>query len=279
MPLPYKFLSGEIARSAEVNANFDYLMEAIGASAGSGTLNPYKLTLGPRSNSFLIATHDVGGYETDFVQLSWNANLTKEGTVWKFARVLPSVGASALRVGVRGLELFATEARVGDMHGQMKLLMRVDTDDAGMFTYTPDGMYMSRTEGVPNALSHHRNTVVFFEGPVPIYQNQWVGSGTSILNAMNYGVPRHATAILINAHVTAAPNSGAGMHFYQYNGGGSNIYHGLVVHATITGSGMGMRTGAQGMVPLGRGANVGSFAVYRTSSFELANVFIIGYLT
>ena len=279
MPLPYRFLSGTVARSSEVNANFDYVMDAIGQASGPGGLSPTgRIVLGPRSSAILSAAWDAGGGATDHVQLSWNVDTNKSLGYWKHFRIMPNAGGSLFRVGARGIELYGTGALSGDIQEQLQLVFRVDIETYGMFMVLPDYLHISNVDDFPANLGQNRNTIVFLEAPVAIYKNTAVGTGTSVLSAFNYGIPRHANAIIINAHVTAASNSGAGMHFYQQSST-SPIYHGFVAHAPITGTGMGMRTGAQGMVPLGRGPNAGNFVITRTAPFELANVYIIGYLT
>lgn len=282
MTLPYNFLSGEIAKSAQVNANFQYLMDLIGNASTPGAINPQgALILGPRKTAMLSAEHDAGGYETDFFQISWNAQWKKVGGTFKYTRVLANVGGTSVRFGIRGLEVFATNQRTGDINTQLKSIFRVAHEDAGKLMYIPNDVRISNTNSVPTKSSQRRLMTVLLDDPIRIYGMQAVGKGVSLLDAYSYGIPRDASAIIVNAHVTAASGSGAGMLFIKKNGptlDHSHNYMGMVAHATITGTGMGMRTGNQGVVPLGTGSYAGQFYILRTERFELANVYIIGYL-
>jgi hypothetical protein len=281
--LPYEFIAGEVARSAQVNENFAYLMDTIGQSSVPGRIEPLgKIIFGPRRTGLITASQDTGGSAGAFFQLSWNAAYNKKGTSWVFSRTLAGERASALRVGTNGLEFFTTSATAGNLNSQMIKPWGLRATIQEDFMYLEDSWHIQNRDSYARNVQDYRLTTVLLENPVPIYAKKQVGSGTSVLSAFDYGIPRHAKAIIIYAHVTAANNSGAGMHFYERRGPGNtalNMFRGFVVHAPITGNGLGMRAGGQGIVPLGQAQQLGGFVIYRTSAFALANVYITGYLT
>lgn len=275
--MPHQFISGEIARSAQVNANFQYLMEMLGQMSTPGQIQPFgSFVMGPRQTATLSAAQDTGAAADSFFQISWNASWTKPSTSYVFTRKLANLGGTALRIGLRGLELLATKDKSGDLTKQMVPIFRVWVEDAGKFLMIPHDMAISQGNHPPARLEDRRLTVVFLENPIAIYSNRQINMGTTTYNARNFGISAKAQGIIIRAHVTAGSDSGAGMYIYRTDG--NNINRGMVAHATITGTGMGMRTGTQGMVPLGQGSNAGEFTIQRTQYFELANVHIMGYL-
>lgn len=283
MPLPYTFLSGNVAKSSEVNDNFNFIMDILGQLSTPDRVQPLgEFMMGPRRTVLITANPDTGPEETRFLQLSWNADYNRSNTTWNFERILPNMNAAALRVGTKGLEFFTTSATTGNLGNQMLNVWSLTATPGEDYMFFADDWHIQNTHGTAASIQNYRLTTVLLDVPVAIYSNTWVSKGTDIKQASNYGIPRHAKAIVVTAHVTAANYSGAGMHFYQRRSGqavGSNLYRGFVAHAPITGSGLGMRTGAQGIVPLGSGEYRGEFVVQRTSAFELANVYIVGYLT
>lgn len=283
MPLPYTFISGNVAKSSEVNDNFNFIMDILGQLSTPDRIQPLgEFMMGPRRTVLLTANQDTGGAQGNFFQVSWNADYNRQNTTWVFQRILPNAGASALRVGTNGIEFLTTSAKTGNLNSQMNKPWGLTATTGEDYMYFADAWHMQNVDTTATSLQHYRLTTVMLENPAPIYSNTWVSKGTDIRKATNYGIPRHAKAIVVTAHVTAANYSGAGMHFYQHRHSasiGANLYRGFVAHAPITGTGLGMRTGAQGIVPLGRGDFQSEFVIKRTSAFELANVYIVGYLT
>lgn len=277
MPLPHTMVSGNVAKSSQVNENFNYIMDILGQLSTPGRVQPLgEFLMGPRKTALLTANQDTGATSGNFFQVSWNADWNRKNSTWIFERILPGRNASALRVGTNGLEFLTTSATSGNLNSQMSKVWGLRATSGEDYMYLSNTWHMKGVDSTSSALQNYRLTTVLLNKPVAIYANTWVSKGTDFRKATNYGIPRNAKAIIINAHVTAANYSGAGMHFYPR--GGPSIYHGMVAHAPITGSGMGMRTGNQGIVPLGTGNYLGDFGIHRTSAFELANVYIIGYL-
>ena len=283
MGLPYTLVSGEIAKAAEVNANFSYIMDIIGQLSTPGSITQLgEFKVGPRMLALFSGAQDTGPDNLAFFQLGWNINYNKVGSTWRYDRRIANNPATTLRIGKKGLEVLTTSATSGDLNNQLSKVMGITATAGEDRMFLKDDVHVQNYDGTARTIQDYRLTTVLLENPIPIYSNKYVPKGTSIFNAYNLGVPNHAQAILVYMHVTAANYSGAGMHAYMRRSGGDtskNLFRGFVTHAAITGGGLGMRAGSQGIVPLGRGAVKGDFVIYRTSTFELANVYIMGYLT
>jgi hypothetical protein len=152
-----------------------------------------------------------------------------------------------------------------------------------VFGFTPDygfirdDVHVQNIDGAATTLQHYRMMRVFLETPIKIYGG-WVGTGVTVMKAYNLGVPNYAKGVIIYAHLTPANASGAGMHFYQKRSVATTDLvraRGFVIHGYAGNTALG-RVGGQGDVPL---SSAGEFVIERTASFELAKVYIIGYLT
>lgn len=278
MPLPYTFLSGKIAKSSEVNANFNYVMDLLGQLSVPGSIQQLgEFKLGPRALALFTAAQDTGPDADAHFQLAWNVNWNKVGSTWRFDRRIANNPATAVRIGKSGLEVKTTSATSGDLNNQITTILRLVATTGEDRLYLKDDVHIQNHDGTARTIQDYRLTTVFLENPIPIYANKWVGKGTTIFNAYNLGVPSHAKGIKVYQHVTATWDSGAGMHIYMRRPAeptALNMFRGTIAHAPP-----GHRTGSQGDVPLGRGALAGDFVVYRTANFALANVYIVGYLT
>lgn len=282
MPLPYSFIPGEVARSHEVNENFSYIMDMLGQVSSLGRITPPgEISMGPRQLALLSNKHDTGAAGDRYFQISWNADwnpVPKKG--YQFFRVIENAPATAIRIGAQGFVIRSTDKTTGNLDSQMKVRLRAWTTADKPFLYLEPGTRIIDFNEPTTELQKMRLTTVILNRPVVIYNHERVSAGTSTRNAYDYGIPSHAKGIWIRAHVTADNYSGAGMLFYTDNSPSAIIKEkGMVAHATITGSGLGMRTGAFGFVPLGEGAYAGKFRIERTSSFYTAVVHIVGYLT
>jgi hypothetical protein len=282
MPLPYSFISGEVAKSSQVNANFNYVMDIIGQLSTPGSIASLgEFKLGPRALALFSAAQDTGPDASAFFQLAWNVNWNKVGSTWRYDRRIANNPATAVKVGKDGFSILSTSQVSGDLNNQITVLLRLVATTGDEILYIKDDVHIQNYNNTARNIQDYRLTQVFLETPIPIYANKYVGKGTTVFNAYNLGVPSTAQGIVVYAHVTADNYSGAGMHIYQRRPTSSALdyFRGFVTHAPITGSGLGMRAGSQGTVPLGRGSQKGDFVVHRTANFALANVYIMGYLT
>jgi hypothetical protein len=282
MPLPYTFISGELARSAHVNANFNYVMDIIGQLSSPGSIAALgEFKLGSRMLALFSAAQDTGPNELAFFQLAWNVNYNKVGSTWRYDRKIPNQPATSVKIGRDGLAVLTTSSITGDLNNQLTKVLGVTATTTSDRMYLKKDLHIQNYDGLARNIQDYRLTTTFLETPIPIYANKWLAKGTTVFNAHNMGVPAEAQAILVYMHITSTGNSGAGMHAYQRRAGGGdalNYFRGFVTHAAKA-DGIGHRAGSQGMVPLGRGAVKGDFVIYRTATMELANVYIMGYMS
>jgi hypothetical protein len=318
MTLPYEFLAGEKASAHEVNANFGYIMSLLAGSVPGQIVPQGEIVMGPRKTGLLTAQQDVGGSPGNFVQFSWNTTYKKDvSNVWRFARIIEAGNASALRVGTYGLEFYTTSSKSGNLDNAMSdPPFAVRATENSDYLYLKRDWSVQQYDADARNIEDYRLSIVMLETPRAIFADTRVLKGTTVKSAYDYGVPRQAKAILVRMHVTATGASGAGMLIYCYGstikknvsttarssganaatGGYSsaqgskmssgttstssdhNRFKGAVAHAPITGTGVGMRTGSYGIVPLGIQANEGKFVVETTANFEQAYVHIVGYL-
>lgn len=276
------FKPGEVARSEDVNANFNHVLSLLGTLSTTGRISPPgELAMGPRQNVLLTNRHDTSNTSNRFFQIGWNVNWTNvAGKGYQRSRFLANQPATAIKIGANTFEILSTSKTTGNLHSQMPIRLRFWTNDTTSFLFLEEGTRITDRNAVPANAERERLTTVLFNTPKAIYNKIRVAKGNTVFNAYNYGVPRHAKAIFVRAHVTASWASGAGLIIYQT--GGPMKEKGMVAHATWSSHGgnrLGMRTGASGIVPLGLGANAGRFTVERTEVFEEAIVHIIGYLT
>lgn len=273
---------GEVARSEDINANFDHVMSLLGILSTTGRINPPgEIAMGPRGNVLLTNKHDTSDTVNRFFQIGWNVNWKEvTGQGWIRSRFLENQPATAMKIGANSFEILSTSRTTGNLHSQLQLRFRLWTNDEQSFMFLEEGTRIVNKNAAPADGESERLTTVLFNNPRAIYNTIAVAKGSTVYNAYDYGVPRHAKAIYVRAHVTATWASGAGLIVYQT--GGPMKEKGMVAHATWSshgGSRLGMRTGASGIVPLGIDANAGRFTVERTEAFEEARVHILGYLT
>lgn len=281
MPLPYTFISGDIARSAEVNANFQYIMDILGHLSTPETVQGLgQYVLGPRKLAYLSASQDLGPDANAFLQISWNTTWSNVSGSWKFGRILVSTPASALRIGLKGAEFLTTSATSGDLNAQLTKIWGLRATTGEDFMYLKDDVHVQNVDTPATTIQGYRLTTVFLETPIKIYDGP-VGQGSTVINVNTLGIPVHAKGVKIYAHVTAGASSGAGMHFYQKRSNAVTDLdraRGFVVHGYSANTASG-RSGGQGDVPTGQVAHQGQIVIERTASFALAKVYIMGYLT
>jgi hypothetical protein len=277
----FQFVNGDIARSAEVNANFEYIMDIIGQLSTPGSIEGQgQFVLGPRATALFTAKQDTGPDAQAFAQYSWNTRFQLVSGAWKFDRVVSNNPASAIRVGKNGLEFLTTSATSGDLNSQMTKVFGVRATAAADYMFVKNDLHIQGVDATADEVQDYRLTPVFLSTPIVVY-NGWVGAGSTVLNAHTLGVPSHALGVILYTHLTPSASSGAGMHFYPKRANAVTDVdraRGFVI-AGYSGNTATGRVGGQGMVPLGSGGNKGQFVVERTAAFELAKVYITGYLT
>lgn len=269
MSLPHEFIPGEVARSADVNENFAYLISILGElTTPDRVRTSTEFQMGSRQNVLLTATHDTGSAANAFFQIGWNADWNLSNGKWQFTRFNNGEAATAVRIGKDGFSIYTTADTSGDLNGPLRnpafTVRRTATTN---HIYIPVDTNITISDGSSMSTGEYRLTFVPFSSPKTINEGAW-GSGTTHFDAKNFGVPSSAIAIQITCEATSSGGS-ARCRFMQRRTSPS-VKYGFSVAANTIGSG-------QGMVLLGNGSNAIDFTVERTASFSSVNAYITGY--
>lgn len=272
MSVPHHFESGSVASSAEVNENFDYVTDMLGADSTPDRLSPGgSVSVGDSDNTLLsAATHD-------YFVVSWNAEEYLSGSTRKFRRFEENNPATYLQVGKTGFEINTTSATAGDLNGQLQTALAVRANkNAPDYVYLDPAWHMQRRDRVPQSQEDYRLTYVPLLEPITIYENkqQW-GVGTTTRNAYKW-VPSEAVMVRFMVDITAWTNSGARLKVMQARKQ-RHVKYGMAVHAYGGDAANFGRSIGTGDVPLGTGAYLGQFVEERTAGFETSSIYIQGY--
>jgi hypothetical protein len=277
MPLPHQFVSGEIARSAEVNANFAYIMSILGnTSTPTRTNTATEFQVGARANTLLTGKHDTGSVANEFFQMGWNADWNLVSGKWKFARFLSNKAASAIRLGPGMFGVWLTSGTTGDLNAQMRPVFKIQATDANPNTdyiYVPTTWSFQTYDGEARDIGDYRLNFQFLPNVSTIYSGAAgsAAAATAIKQATNFGIPYHAKAIAITSEITGGTSAGR-VRFYQKRSEQS-IPYGFTVSAAANQPASGF-----GFVRLGTGSYKGEFVIERTAQLAFLSAYIVGYL-
>lgn len=268
MGLPYIFQPGEVANAQDVNANFQFIMSIIGELSTPDRVSTIsEFQLGLRSNTLLTGTHDSGAEDFRFFQIGYNADWNFSGGVWKFVRFDTGWGATALRLGVGGLEVFATNNDTGSLNAHMHKIFGLTADESGGdYMFLPKSVDIRHVDREATGIQDYRLTKVFLTTPRTIFENQALNASTVVYTATDYGVPIEAKAICVTTDVVSTSGY-LKMYAEQTSSANRHIKYGFV-----------SRQGGAGDVQLGQGSKAGKFVIERTGSITSASVYVTGYL-
>lgn len=269
--LPHEFIPGEVARAAEVNENFAYLISILGQlTTPDRVRTSTEFQMGARQNVLLTATHDTGVEDQAFFQIGWNADWNYTGGKWQFTRFNQGEAATVVRIGIGGFEVYTTQDTNGDLNGPLRdPAFAVRRTPLSKHVYIPKDTNITISDYGEMSASECRLTFVPFATPKTIQEGAW-GSGSETKDAKSYGVPTSAKAISITAEVTAG-SSAARLRFMQSRSSPS-VKYGFSVSAPANSIGSG-----QGIVLLGEGSRAIDFRIERTASFTSVNAYVTGY--
>lgn len=243
MAVPNKFRAGEIASSAELNANFAYIEDLLGALSNDEEIAPEKdlkmgsagfVTGGMQRN--LLPANQLANNLTNaargFINLTWNARPHAQTGRWQRYNGLS--GSSVVELGDYGIVLATTNRRSGDLQSQLTPLfgaMNSDKDDAdAAHIYMRKDVPIVSTYDNPNnpknednwratdvhqnyfsSLQRRRLTYVRFDEPKTIMEEKSMAKGKQEINVLSHGVPKQAAMVELLIYTTATYNSGAGL--------------------------------------------------------------------
>lgn len=272
MPLiPYTFEPGEIASSAEVNANFASIADAIGQlSTATEFRPPGRIILGPRGNYAIDARTDAAVGAESYLQLGYNTDAFLEGGTWKLRRFTTNEPATALRVGNAGFAIYTTSRTNGDLTKQFTKVFGITA------TTTDDRVYVrphfTRNDAVPNALDDYRLTYVPLSTPQAIYNEVGVRANAYTWTAASFsGVASNARVVRLSGYATAGSTDGSIKILQARSARHLKYGFGTWVKANET-------RGIYGDVPLGYGGDYdGKFVVEVASNFTKVGLWIVGF--
>lgn len=273
MAIPNTFTSGDIASSAEVNENFDYLSDIIGNGSDADAMTlPGTIILGPRENVQITAESDTAYGNDSFVQIGWNTELYFASSQWNVRRFHADEVASALRIGRLGLEFYTTSNVTGSLNSRLNKIFGVRAMGGSDRVYIKSDVHIQRIDESPNDLESYRLTYVPFENPVAIYENNNIYTGTKNRIASQHGVPETAIAIECVAYIKA--NAGAsGTLTLMRAESTTTLGSGFAVYAAA-----GQKAYGSGIVHLGSDGSYNTrFVEVRDADFAQASLFIKGY--
>ncbi len=278
MGLPHSFLPGEVARSADVNDNFAYIMSILGTLSTPGRIRtPSEFRMGARSNVLLTGTPDTGtndasGKRHEFFQIGWNADYNLISGSWKLGRFLTGQGASLIRLGDGQMWFMGTDDTAGSLEGAVTTWMHIKEQGLSSYVYLPSNFSFQETNATANSLDDYRLMYTPLSTPGAIYDGAAHNAGTIIKNAKNYGVNGHAKVIAITCTIIADASSGPARVRFRQTRTSTNPKYGFTVTA-----GQGRYGSGFGFVPLGEGTDDNKFTVDFVNKMDSISAFIVGY--
>jgi hypothetical protein len=284
MPIPHEFIPGEVARAAEVNDNFAYIMSILGPLSTPGRVETTtEFLMGARKNVLFTGTHDTGADENAFFQIGYNAdwNYSAATNSWKFQRFInqgtdpnKNTAASALRLGAGSMGFWGTSSQSGNLNSSMVPVFKIQLSNSSLvddYIYIPKSIHLQNVDEVADQLNDYRLTYVPLETPGVIYDGVPLSKSSVAKKATDYGASRYAKAIQITCAVTADTTEDAQIKFFQMRSSPS-LRYGFQVSANA-----GKRASGQGIVHLGVGGYEGQFYISRDAAFDAVFAYVIGY--
>lgn len=243
MAVPNKFRAGEIASSAELNANFAYIEDLLGTLSNEEEIAPEKdikmgsagFVTGGMQHNLLKGNREnenLANAARGFINLTWNARPHTSTGRWQRYNALS--GSSVVELGDYGIVMATTGRTTGDLQSQLTPLlgaMNGDYDDAdAAHIYMDPFAPIKTTYKNPNnpkdeenwraddtnqdyytSLQRRRLTYVRFDEPKTVMEDQAMAKGKQEINVRSHGVPKQAAMVELLVYTTATYNSGAGL--------------------------------------------------------------------
>lgn len=269
MPLPFTFLSGTVASSAEVNANFEYIMSFFGDATSPEEFFP--------KGTFRTGNMgQMSGYDNNFVHLGWNVEQYKSGNSVAVRRFENGKMATLLRIGHNGFQVLTANQTSGTLAPQLTETFRVGMTKSLNFVYVNQNAPIVGNLADLTKLQNLRLTYVAFDDPKVVMEGKWQGAGSEQIDVTKYGVPRHAKAVEFMVYATATANSGAAYKLMRMEAK-PHQKTGFITHAYGGNAAYFGRTSNQGKVLVGTGSYAGKVRAERTAAFDTVSVYVQGY--
>ena len=269
MPLPYAFIAGDVARSSEVNANFNYLLNVLGDLVGPDRISTLKeFLMGNNSQVLFSATSQ------HYFQLGWNADYNHlGGGIFKYVRFVANKNATALRIGKDGAEFIQTSATSGDLDKQMNTTWALRATSGDDYMFFDPTWSMQTKDGTATLLEHYRLTYVPLQTPKAVYTNTAFADKESYTaDVSTYSVvPRNAKMVKISVRIQSGSGGRSEIRWYPA-GVTRSINNAIIVAAAAN------EVGAQSFdLALGTGANKSKWTHEAVGAIASTYVSILGY--
>ena len=275
----HSFIPGDVAKSAEVNDNFAYIMSILGPlSSPSRVKTTTEYVMGARQNFLMTGTADTGsadasGDTNEFFQMGWNADYNLSGGTWKLAKFLSTKGASLIRFGNGQITFLGTDNTTGSLEASATTWMRMKEEGSGGFIYVPHTFSFQGKNSTAGSLNDYRLMYTPISSPGVVYDGSSHEIGTIVKTATNYGVSKYAKAIAISCIIVADSSSGPCRVRFRQTRSSTSAKYGFTVTA-----GQGRYGSGYGIVPLGEGTDDGKFTVEFVNAVDSISAYVVGYL-
>lgn len=273
----HSFIPGDVARSADVNDNFSYIMSILGTLSTPGRVQTTtEFLMGARSNVLFTGTFDTGnpdasGTTREYFQIGYNVDYNNVGGTWKMSRFVSNNGASAIRLGDGEIVFLATHETSESLSSALNTMMRIKRQENDTFIYIPRSVSITHNNETPTTMQDYRLTYVPLDSAEALYGGGEFNKGNAVKDATDFGVSPNAKMIAINCNFTADSSAATQIFFYR-NEANKNRRYGFGISA-----GQGRVGSGFGIVPLGTGSYEGEFFVERTANFEKLFAYVVGY--
>lgn len=268
----HTFLPGEVARSSELNQNFNEIMDLLGPLSTPGKVRTTsEFVMGARQNTLFTGAHDTGPEENAFFQIGYNADWEFNNGKWRFYRYVNNMGGSALRLGDGNIAFLVSAKEEDNFNSTMETAMRIVENAADNYVFLNKSYHFQIVDTPANQIGDFRLTYVHLNNPAAIYDGQSVSTGIDVKRATNYGVSQYAKSICVQGWGRAGGGGPATMRIYQERSARS-YRRGVSMHCDT-----GSRGNVFGILPLGEEAYEDRFVVDRTAAFQEAFLYVVGY--
>lgn len=272
------FVPGDVARSAEVNENFAYILSMLGQLSTPGRVKTTtEFLLGSRQNVLFTGTHDTGSADAsgtirEYFQLGYNVDYNLVSGSWRAQRFISNNGASALRLGDGEVSFLATNETTESLTSALQTVFRIKEQDSDAYIYVPRRISFVHNNATPDSVGDYRLTYIPIDNPVAIYGGGGFNKAKVVKKASDFAVPSTAKMIAITCKAVASNSTDRAQIYFFRNQANPSMQHGFVVSMGQDRGGSGF-----GFVPLGTGAYEGEFYIERTHNFASITAYVSGY--
>jgi len=273
MGVPFKFHPAEQAKSSEINANFNYIMNILGDTSTTDRLTTTaELRLGYQGNMLMSGENDKSNSPTSrkFFQLGWNADWNLVSGKWTLARFIEGEPATVMRMGYYGFDFMTTSTTGGNLSGQLEPVVAIRATTGEDYVYIKNSFHIQNNDRTAVNLQDYRLTYVPLDPPAAIYNGVALSTQDTSRDVRTLGVSSNAKMVKISIEAQAGPQD-AYIRFVK-NQSTVDRSSGFTMHAQAN-----KWNSMIGDVRFGTGANAYEIKIVRVNTFTTAFAYILGY--